>query len=68
MGNYALAMESCDKALRIAPNLPDAWMGKGVALFELSRFSEAKKYFKKAEELGSPQGRQMLDIIEQAGH
>jgi Flp pilus assembly protein TadD/predicted Zn-dependent protease with MMP-like domain len=48
LGRSDEALERSDAALRIAPNRGDALHEKGVALFDLSRFTEAKTAFAKA--------------------
>ncbi len=48
LGRSDEALERVDAALRIAPGRGDALHEKGVALFDLSRFSEAKLAFQKA--------------------
>jgi len=48
LGRSDEALERVDAALRIAPGRGDALHEKGVALFDLSRFAEAKASFQKA--------------------
>ena len=48
LGRSDEALERIDAALRIAPGRGDALHEKGVALFDLSRFAEAKSSFQKA--------------------
>ena len=48
LGRSDEALERVDAALRIAPGRGDALHEKGVALFDLSRFTEAKAAFQKA--------------------
>ncbi|HEX7701212.1 MAG TPA: tetratricopeptide repeat protein, partial [Kofleriaceae bacterium] len=48
LGRSDEALERIDAALRIAPGRGDALHEKGVALFDLSRFAEAKSAFQKA--------------------
>jgi Flp pilus assembly protein TadD/predicted Zn-dependent protease with MMP-like domain len=48
LGRSDEALERVDAALRIAPGRGDALHEKGVALFDLSRFAEAKVAFQKA--------------------
>jgi Flp pilus assembly protein TadD/predicted Zn-dependent protease with MMP-like domain len=48
LGRSDEALERIDAALRIAPGRGDALHEKGVALFDLSRFAEAKAAFQKA--------------------
>ncbi len=48
LGRSDEALERVDAALRIAPGRGDALHEKGVALFDLSRFSDAKAAFQKA--------------------
>jgi Flp pilus assembly protein TadD/predicted Zn-dependent protease with MMP-like domain len=48
LGRSDEALERVDAALRIAPGRGDALHEKGVALFDLSRFAEAKAAFQKA--------------------
>jgi Flp pilus assembly protein TadD/predicted Zn-dependent protease with MMP-like domain len=48
LGRSDEALEQVDAALRIQPNRGDAMHERGVALFDLSRFSDAKVAFQKA--------------------
>ncbi len=48
LGRSDEALERVDAALRIAPGRGDALHEKGVALFDLSRFADAKSAFQKA--------------------
>jgi len=48
LGRSDEALERVDAALRIAPGRGDALHEKGVALFDLSRFADAKVAFQKA--------------------
>jgi Flp pilus assembly protein TadD/predicted Zn-dependent protease with MMP-like domain len=48
LGRSDEALERVDAALRIAPGRGDALHEKGVALFDLSRFADAKSAFAKA--------------------
>jgi Flp pilus assembly protein TadD/predicted Zn-dependent protease with MMP-like domain len=48
LGRSDEALERVDAALRIAPGRGDALHEKGVALFDLSRFADAKGAFQKA--------------------
>ena len=48
LGRSDEALERVDAALRIAPGRGDALHEKGVALFDLSRFADAKAAFQKA--------------------
>jgi Flp pilus assembly protein TadD/predicted Zn-dependent protease with MMP-like domain len=48
LGRSDEALERIDAALRIAPGRGDALHEKGVALFDLSHFTEAKAAFQKA--------------------
>src|SRR5512139_527109 len=70
LGRSDEALERVDSALRIAPDRGDALHERGVALFDLSRFADAKVAFEKA--LGiQPQDaytHQMLGLtLEQLG-
>jgi Flp pilus assembly protein TadD/predicted Zn-dependent protease with MMP-like domain len=51
LGRSDEALDRADAALRIAPTRGDALHEKGVALFDLSRFPEAKAAFEKALEV-----------------
>jgi Flp pilus assembly protein TadD/predicted Zn-dependent protease with MMP-like domain len=48
LGRSDEALEQVDSALRIQPNRGDAMHERGVALFDLSRFADAKVAFQKA--------------------
>jgi len=70
LGRSDEALERVDTALRLAPNRGDALHERGVALFDLSRFSDAKGAFQKAL-ISQPQDaytHQMLGLtLEQLG-
>ncbi|HSD86436.1 MAG TPA: hypothetical protein VLB44_02940, partial [Kofleriaceae bacterium] len=70
LGRSDEALERVDTAIRIAPNRGDALHERGVALFDLSRFSDAKIAFQKAL-ISQPQDaytHQMLGLtLEQLG-
>ena len=70
LGRSDEALERVDTALRIAPGRGDALHERGVALFDLSRFADAKVAFQKALGL-QPQDaytHQMLGLtLEQLG-
>jgi Flp pilus assembly protein TadD len=51
-GKYNEAIKAYDEAIRLDPNLAEAWNNKGIALKVLGRTSEAKAAFAKAKELG----------------
>jgi tetratricopeptide (TPR) repeat protein len=46
-------VKSFDKALAIKPNLYSAWLGKGLALTSLTRYSEALVAFDKAKDISA---------------
>ena len=54
LGRSDEALERVDAALRIAPGRGDALHEKGVALFDLSRFAEAKAAFEQGARRSSP--------------
>jgi Flp pilus assembly protein TadD/predicted Zn-dependent protease with MMP-like domain len=70
LGRSDEALDRVDAALRIAPNRGDAMHERGVALFDLSRFADAKIAFQKALQ-SQPQDaytHQMLGLtLEQLG-
>ena len=41
LGQYAEAVDSCDKAIAIKPDLYEAWFNRGNALAQLGRHAEA---------------------------
>lgn len=51
-GNYEEGINALDEAIRIDPNLVEAWYNKGAVLKALGRTSEANAAFAKAKELG----------------
>lgn len=53
-GIYQAALESFDRAITLAPNLAEAWDGKGTALRKLNRFEEAIVATEKAIAPNSP--------------
>jgi tetratricopeptide (TPR) repeat protein len=44
-----------------------AMLKKGVALFELRRYDEARKVFEKADKLGDPEARRALELMNRLG-
>jgi len=70
LGRSDEAVERLDTALRISPNRGDALHERGVAMFDLSKFADAKAAFSKAL-LAQPQDaytHQMLGLtLEQLG-
>ena len=70
LGRSDEALERADVALRIAPTRGDALHEKGVALFDLSRFTDARATFEKALAVqpGDPYTHQMYGLtLEQLG-
>ncbi|NUO47884.1 MAG: hypothetical protein HOV80_03405 [Polyangiaceae bacterium] len=70
LGRSDEALERVDAALRIAPTRGDAMHERGVALFDLSRFADAKVAFSKALETQGNDAytHQMLGLtLEQLG-
>jgi eukaryotic-like serine/threonine-protein kinase len=53
LGRFEDAIKSCDKALKINPQLADTWNNKGTALNSLSRFHEAIVCLDKALKIDS---------------
>jgi len=51
-----------------AAEVAEAMVNKGVALYYLKRYAEARECFEKAAELGLAQARQVLEILRQEGH
>ena len=51
MGNYSLAIDSYNNAIRIDPTVPRAWFQKGNALMKAGRGNEAVDAFNKVLEL-----------------
>jgi Tetratricopeptide repeat. len=50
-GKYDEAIKACDEAIRLDPNISEAWYNKGIALKALGRTAEADAAFAKAKEL-----------------
>lgn len=48
---YRFAITALDEVLRIVPNMPEAYVNMGYALFGLQRYDEADQAFNKAIEL-----------------
>jgi tetratricopeptide (TPR) repeat protein len=50
-GEYAKAIENCEKATELNPGYEKAWNGRGVALTRIGNYEEAIACFKKAIEI-----------------
>ena len=50
-GDFAIAVEFYDKALKISPEFPEAEFQKGSAFVSLKKFDDAEKSFRRAVEL-----------------
>ncbi len=50
-GEYEKIIEESGNVLMINPNMPELWIIIGWSLHKLEKYSEAKSYFEKAEEL-----------------
>ncbi len=48
---YEEALAAYDQAIRLGPNVADAYSGKGIALTGLGRQKEAKQAYEKAQQL-----------------
>jgi tetratricopeptide (TPR) repeat protein len=55
-------------ALRADTESAEAWLNKGLALYSLKRYAEARQALEKAAELGLAQARQALEALRQEGH
>jgi tetratricopeptide (TPR) repeat protein len=53
LDKYNEAIKAYDEAIRLDPNLADAWFNKGLVLNVLGRGTEAEATFAKARELGA---------------
>ena len=51
-GKFDEALQAYEKAIRLDPNLADAWNSKGKVLKNLSRDEDANEAFAKAKDLG----------------
>ena len=51
--NYLKAIEYFEKAIKVSPNYPEAWLSRGVALYKLKRQEEALESYNKAISLNS---------------
>ena len=68
MGRYEEGIMYFDKAIEAEPDFAPPWVGKGATLYLLKRYKESKECLKKAEELGLPEAREMLEHLEREGH
>ncbi len=59
------ALEDFTTALEIAPNLDEAWNGRGTALYRLGRYNEALECFTRALKLNHPLAQANLDLTQQ---
>jgi Flp pilus assembly protein TadD len=63
--NPTAALQDFTTALALAPHLDEAWVGKGTALYQLGRFSEARDSFSQALALKHPLAQGNLDLVQQ---
>ena len=63
--NPTAALQDFTTALEIDPQLDEAWIGKGTALYQLSRYAEARDSFTKALALNHPLAQPNLDLLSQ---
>jgi tetratricopeptide (TPR) repeat protein len=63
--NPTSALQDFTSALTLAPHLDEAWIGKGTALFQLGRYSEAQESFSQALALNHPLAQANLDLVGQ---
>jgi Flp pilus assembly protein TadD len=63
--NPTAALQDFASALYLAPHLDEAWVGKGTALYQLGRFSEAHDSFSQALALNHPLAQTNLDLVQQ---
>ena len=68
MGRHEEAIKHFDKALQINPQYDPAYASKGMSLGKIGQNDEAIKNLKKAEEMGSPMAKQMLEAIIREEH
>jgi len=67
-GRHSDALVVYDKILKLDSLYAEAWNSKGLALYELKRYTEARKAFEETERLGDPNARQALEILKQEGY
>lgn len=63
--NPTAALQDFTSALSLAPHLDEAWIGKGTALYQLGRYSEAHDSFSQALALKHPLAQGNLDVVQQ---
>lgn len=63
--NPTAALQDFTSALTLAPHLDEAYIGKGTALFQLGRYSEANDSFSQALSLNHPLAQANLDLVGQ---
>jgi tetratricopeptide (TPR) repeat protein len=68
LAKFQEALQCYDRVLTINPDDAGAWFNKGVALYELKLYAEARQALQKAADLGHPRARQALDIVSKEGH
>ena len=68
LGRYEEALGCCERALQINPEFAEAWSNKGVALYFLKRYAQARQAFEKAAALGFHQAADALEVLRREGH
>jgi tetratricopeptide (TPR) repeat protein len=63
--NPTAALQDFASALSLDPHLTEAWIGKGTALYQLGRFSEAHDSFSQALALNHPLAQTNLNLAQQ---
>ncbi|WP_082068316.1 tetratricopeptide repeat protein [Rickettsia endosymbiont of Ixodes pacificus] len=51
LGKYALALEACNKAIKLNPGYSKAYNNKGIALYYLGKYNLVLESYNKAIEL-----------------
>lgn len=60
VNNYGLADDDLAQALDLNPKLPDAWLKKGIVLYQLNDIENACYYWRKALSLGSKEASEHI--------
>src|SRR6476661_3363060 len=53
-GDFAAALRRADVMLASGPHIALSWRFKGECLFQMNRFEEAERCFRRAHEIGGP--------------
>ncbi len=65
--NYSRALQHYNRAIAMKPDMPEAYMYRGVLLMQLDRAEDARADLAKLKSLGSPLSSELAWVIEHGG-